>query len=64
MFDRFQKYLMNRVHVKDKHIPFYLKWISDCYTYLNESVQNRITTEQKQQFLKHISINNEDWQVK
>jgi len=64
MFDQFQKYLVNKIHIKDKQIPCYLKWISEGYKFLNVPVQDIITNDQKQQFLKHLSKSHEDWQVK
>lgn len=64
MFERFQKYLSDNAHISSKYIPFYLKWISECYAFNNMPVEHRITAEQKQQFLAHLSKTREDWQVK
>lgn len=64
MFDQFQKYLLNNRHQKDKYIPYYLKWISDCYSFINAPVEDRLNSEQKQHFLSHLAKSHEDWQVK
>ncbi|MEW6162820.1 MAG: integron integrase [Nitrospirota bacterium] len=64
MFDRFQDYLLNTAHIGEKYIPYYLKWVSDCYAFLNEPVEKTIPYDRKLQFLKYISKNHEDWQVK
>jgi len=64
MLEQFQKYLSENARLNTKYIPYYLKWISECYAYLNESLEHRINSEQKQQFLGHLSKSYEDWQVK
>jgi len=64
MFDRFHDYLLNTGHIGEKYIPYYLKWVSDCYSFLNEPVEKIILYDRKLQFLKHLSKNHEDWQVK
>ncbi len=63
MLQAFQAYLSAVKHVKEKHVPYYLKWVSDCYSYCNESVENRVSTDKKQVFLKYLAKHHEDWQV-
>ncbi len=63
MLQDFQAYLSAEKHVKDKYVPYYLKWVSDCYNYFNESIENRLPIDKKQVFLKYLSKNHEDWQV-
>lgn len=64
MLDQFRTYLLNTVKIKSKYIPFYLKWISDCYVFLEKQIQDRINGDQKKHFLKHLSKIHEEWQVK
>jgi hypothetical protein len=64
MFEEFQRYLIKNSRQQDKYIPYYLKWISDCYSFNNEPVDHNLNSEQKQQFLTHLAKNREDWQVK
>ncbi len=64
MLDQFHKFLMKNGHIGEKYLPYYVKWVSECYTYLNETIEHKIVSEQKQQFLNHLSTNHEDWQVK
>ena len=45
------------------YIPYYVKWASECYSYLDEAVGNRITSDNKQKYLNHLSKAHEDWQV-
>jgi len=63
MLKEFQAYLSAEKHVKDKYVPCYLKWVSECYNYFNESIENRLPIDKKQVFLKYLSKNHEDWQV-
>lgn len=64
MLGEFQRYLIKNARDKDKYIAYYLKWISDCYSFNNERVDHRLNSEQKQQFLSHLAKNHEDWQVR
>jgi integron integrase len=64
MLEPFRSYLSENAHIKVKYIPYYLKWISECYAYSNESIEHHISSEQKQRFLSHMSRSREDWQVK
>lgn len=64
MIKAFQTYLLTTAHIKEKYVPYYIKWVSDCYTFLDEPVENSLTTDKRQEFLKHLSKDHEDWQVK
>ena len=64
MFSAFKDYLLQKSLVKEGYVPFYLKWVSDCYAFLDESDSQVLSLEQKQRFLKHLSKTHEDWQVK
>lgn len=64
MLEPFRRYLSENARIKVKYIPYYLKWISECYSYTNRSIEQHISSEQKQQFLSHMSKSHEDWQVK
>ena len=64
MLDHFQRYLQENASIPKKHIPFYLKWVGDCYTFFQQSLEKRITQDEKREFLKHLSRSHEDWQVK
>ncbi len=60
----FKEYLVQKALVREKYLPFYLRWVSECYSFLNESDSQVLNLEQKQNFLKHLSKTHEDWQVK
>jgi integron integrase len=63
MIREFESYLSNKKHIKDKYVPYYMKWVSDCYSYLDESVESRLPADRIKTFLSHLSKNHEDWQV-
>jgi len=59
----FREYLIKRARVKEKHIPYYLKWVKDCYNFLEVPVSTPLNTDQKKEFLSHMAKDYEDWQV-
>jgi len=64
MLRPYEAFPKKKGNVRSQYIPFYLKWVSDCYTFLNEPLSNRLTSEQSKQFLSHMAKRHEDWQVK
>ena len=64
MFEAFRQFLGTKGCVKLHYVPFYLKWISDCYRHLDLSSDSRLSSEQKKQFFSYMAKNHEDWQVK
>jgi len=63
MLETFKSFLSSKGKVNDKYIPFYLKWITEGFRFLDIPLSQSITNEQKSQFLKHLSKSHEDWQV-
>lgn len=64
MLKAYEALLTKKGTVKTQFVPFYLKWVSDCYALLNEPLSNRLGREQKNQILSHMAKRHEDWQVK
>lgn len=64
MFSAFKDYLIQKALVKEKYVPFYLKWVSDCYSFLNEPVSVVLNSEQTNRFQKYLAKTYEEWQVK
>ena len=60
----YETFLNKKCTVKPQYVPYYLKWVSDCYGFLNESLSNRLNSDQKKQFLSDMAKRYEDWQVK
>ncbi len=64
MLAGFEEYLIHKAALNEKYIPFYLKWVSYCYSFLDQPDNSLLTSDQVQSYLNHISKSREDWQVK
>ena len=64
MLNKFKAYLLPERAAKENSIPYYIKWVGDCYSFLNISGSARLSTDQQKQFLSYIAKSYEDWQVK
>jgi hypothetical protein len=60
----FANYLHTKYRLKQKYLPFYIKWVTECYHFLNCPLHEPVSQEQAQEFIKHLSRSREDWQVK
>lgn len=64
MLTIFGQFLIDKERLQEKYVPYYVKWVSDCYRYFNEPETQPLTNEQRAQFLKRLADNSEDWQVR
>ena len=64
MLDGFEKYLTTTAFIQAKYAPYYLKWVSYCYSYHDQPGDCLLTPDRIQGYLNHISKTREDWQVK
>ena len=64
MLAQFQSFLAHHGHIREKNLPYYLRWVSECYAYLKQPIEHKITSEQRHRFLSSLATNHEDWQVK
>ena len=64
MLDNYNDYLIHKASVKANYVPYYLKWVADCYSFLNVPDTTRINSDQKNQYLSDLAKSCEDWQVK
>ncbi len=64
MLAEFREYLVRNGHIKSTYIPYYIKWVSLCYEFLDKSVDQKVNMEQKGEFIKHLFRTYEEWQVK
>ncbi len=64
MLESFKHFLSSKGKVNDKYIPYYLKWVTEGFRFLDIPLTQSITNDQKSQFLKYLSKTHEDWQVK
>ncbi len=64
MLEQYRRYLLQEVNIEEKYLPYYVRWVSDCVSFLNKEQGVRISNEEKQSFLEYLSERFEDWQVK
>ncbi len=60
----FGHYLKTQCGLNNMKIPFYQKWVTDCYHYFNQSLENKIQPEQTKDFIRFLGRSRQDWQVK
>ena len=52
MLRAYEAFLTKKGAARTQYVPYYLKWVSDCYGFLNQPLSNRLGSEQKKQFLR------------
>ncbi len=60
----YEAFLRTKGAVKDHHIPYYLKWVSLCYGFLNEPLGKRLDSDQRKKTIRRLSDILKDWQVR
>ncbi len=63
MLDNYKSYLLQIGAVRTNYVPYYVKWVGDCYAFLDVPYTERIDNDQKKSFLSHLAKSYEDWQV-
>lgn len=64
MLDRFQEYLEKNGSIGPKQIPYYIKWVKDCYAVTGCSTELALSQDQRKQYLEKLNSSREEWQVK
>ena len=64
MLNYFRQYLLSERAVKTNYVPYYVKWVGDCYSFLEVADTIPLRADQETQFLSHMAKSYEDWQVK
>ncbi|MBE0425146.1 MAG: integron integrase [Nitrospirae bacterium] len=64
MLDNFRSYLLQKGSIKPNYVPYYLKWVADCYSFLNVLNSDRLDSDRKKLYLADLGKRHEDWQVK
>jgi len=62
-FQAFENYLVEQVHLKEKYVPFYKKWIKTAYRMVRIPLNQALTPNQREFVLKKFSQSYSDWQV-
>jgi len=60
----FREYLAEKAVVRERYVPYFLRWVSECYALLDLPLETRLNSDQRQEFLRYLSKRQEDWQVK
>lgn len=64
MFARFEQFLVSNGAVQQKQIPYYVKWVRNCYTVCKSPEDKILSADQKKQFFSMLENSREGWQVK
>jgi len=54
----FKKFLEDQGHFAAHTIPYMIKWVSDCYHFLNRAMDESLSGDEKKLFLKHVAQKN------
>lgn len=63
MLQAFEQFLICKEGVPGKNVPYYVKWVSDCYRFVDKPETQPLTNEQTAEFLSRLAKKHEDWQV-
>ena len=64
MLGAFREYLAEKAVVRERHVPYFVRWVSQCYAFLELPLETRVNSDQRQEFLRYLSKRHDDWQVK
>jgi hypothetical protein len=59
----FEQFLIHKEGVPTKNAPYYVKWVSDSYRFVDIPETQPLTSEQTAEYLGSLSKKHEDWQV-
>jgi integron integrase len=62
--EQFKSYLISSRLTDENRAGFYLSWITRFFESCNKNPEDSVTQEEIERFLKYLSRNREDWQVK
>lgn len=64
MLNEFQEQLNADKALNLKHIPHFIRWVRDCYSFFRQPPTGRLSFDQIHHFLTHLEKTRENWQVK
>jgi len=64
MLKNFQEELIADKSLNPKHIPHYIRWIRNCYSYYRLPPTERLSQDQIQTYLSHLENSRKPWQIK
>ena len=60
----YSRFLKERCKIREKNIPYYSLWVTECYEFLGMDPKQRLSANQTRQYLDNLAAKKEDWQVK
>lgn len=63
MLQVFSQFLSDKERIPEKNVPYYVKWVSDCYRFFDVPESLPLTNDQNAKFLNQLAKKHEDWQV-
>lgn len=64
MLERFQQELAADSTLNPNHVPHYIRWVRESYSFFRLLPEVRLSPEQRRLFLAHLEKSREAWQVK
>jgi hypothetical protein len=64
MLSEFRLDLSTDKSLNPKHLPHYIRWVKDCYSFFRLPPTERLSAEQTRLFLSNLEKSREPWQVK
>jgi len=64
MLDAFKGFIKEKDATKEKYIPFYCRWVANCYAHCQKELVLSLDAGQKRDFLQYMAKTHEEWQVK
>ena len=62
--EQFKSYLITSKLTDEKKAGFYLSWVTRFFEFCNKNPEDSAVQQEIEPFLKYLSRNREDWQVK
>jgi len=59
--NKFQNYLIEKAHIAEKYIPYYLKWMGNFSDQLSNKNISDFTSQEKENYLLMLSAEHEEW---
>lgn len=64
MLEGFRDFIKAKDATKEKYIPYYCRWVANCYAHCQKELTLSLDPGQKHDFLQHMAKTYEEWQVK
>ena len=61
MLNNFESYLLRGRTIKSTYVPYYVKWVADCYSFLKIRPSERLDGDYKKAFLTDLAPIGHPW---